>query len=306
MILSAYEKGEIMGDHEKDEALKAESSPTFDEVVSNKIIDTAAFGLTSSKQGRDERRLALALQLIKEFHPEREGSSRHRGFDETKWKSDFERAIKLADSYLRKVEDRDYDIHAYQLFEEGQQLSAEKTATRFAEAGWEDFKSKNTVAKFFDELETKMAEYADDVAERTPRLRNEKADRAYKKIVSTLQPLLESSTIREAFPDFRDLASDLLGRLVPRYEGLTREEAMEMTFKHVSFLNHCFTTEDRGTKFVRMYRPYEIFRYAELRGWKRERLTITVSVLASDFVPHPPREPKDSFRLFEEEGQDYL
>jgi len=248
--------------------------------------------------GRTERVVNLALVLLKEMPPKQVGRARTEDVSDSAWNAAFLGAMKRADTILRMVEERDYDIHAYQIFEEGLQYSAEAVSNRFKAVSWDDF-SRNTLEKFFGELREAIRDYANLQFGRIPEARNLGSSMAYDAILEAVNPLLENNDITAAFPSFSEEVTRLLERLAHRDQGLSHQEVLELTFRCHSFAEWCFPVEERGEKTVQKYRAYEILRFAQMRGWHQERLTKTVADLADDFVPNPPRDPKDSFRMFD-------
>jgi hypothetical protein len=226
-----------------------------------------------------------------------------RELSDPSWDLEFDGALKRAELLIRKLTSRDFDVHLYQVFPEGQKFTEEQISDELTRVKWRDLTSKAPISTLMADLK-KLFEK--DLRPIPHSEYSEAAQRALKTIRETLSDLWDDcDDIRTFFPRFPNEITGLLERLVSDLGayGTEFELFSELDDQH-RFFNWCFPFEMRGEIKIRRYRPHEIFRFAAMRGWLPEKLVLTLSDLAPGFVPYPPKNLHiRDFKSFEKSGK---
>ena len=271
--------------------------PKADEVAI-KAIELRAFRLAQ---------VAASLMSSRVQHFFQQGHP--RDFTDETWDLEFNSALKRAEMLMRSTMERDSDIHAYQVFREGDVLTEEQIADEFKRVLWAGLKSKLPITNLMRELKVLMEKHFEDEAAHNPFSDNQEPSDALKEVASYLEALIVDSLIEKAIPDFRKIANqfmDLLSLSIPQAAfGQTYHEWMATDIENSAFMLWCFPFEESSHGAVRKYRAHEIFRFAAKMKWREKELMITLSSLDSSFIPFPQRAHSDArFEKFDRAHHD--
>jgi hypothetical protein len=218
--------------------------------------------------------------------------------------SHFAAALKRADMLLSWAEGKQENVHAYQLFEEGETFTKLRITDIFKNAGWSSLKAKASVTNLMESLLKKCEE---DLQDR--RLNCTKAAE---------DVLLLRDTIDEAIVGaFEDYMSCSRGPMPPSIQGCCDElrscvmeklsNGLDGQFhrgrwvelcNEEAFFKWCFPEPTAGDRAERLYRPYEIFRRCAARGWETAKLVRARGQL--NCIPYPPENPRlESYQIFD-------
>jgi len=252
----------------------------------------------------------LAATLAGNFDPPQRGSQdviNNPGIAEKNLDPYFAAVLKRAETLLSWAEGKWEDIHAYQLFEEGKILTAEKIADRFKEVSWEDIHSKTTVAErmvgirqAFDDDFKAQGDFYDFINSGALALNVE----------SALTAVFEES-FGKPFEKLLPSIQGFVTRLVTMYQEIDPQEVFGPIHRNLyalneklEFLKWCFPDpreQKKATRADYLYRPHEIFRHCATRQWFSPLLSRSRTRLSNAFVPYPPANlQNEEFLLFKQ------
>lgn len=286
------------GDTSKDaeaNPVASTNSPTDQGADFKEPHPNAAIRAKTDTEIESAYRLAkLAAQLMAHRGPTAEQLKREPlGLANSKWDKDFEGALKRAQMLMDATIRNDTDIHAYQIFPEGKDFTAEGIMLEFRRAGWPGLKSKQPVIDLMGAAKVFFEERGWSIHDQFPLVDAQNQQMAWTKIRRAFEDLRESPDVIASFPNFDEAATRFTDCLFePQSRGLDNRpvsEALENSFWFTTFLGWCFIEQSskEGGVTTRRYRPHEIFRFAADQGWNSEKLIKTRSELASDFIPFP-------------------
>jgi hypothetical protein len=212
-----------------------------------------------------------------------------RDLSDPMWDSEFEGANKRAEMMIRSALKRDHDVHAYQVFKEGQLFTAEEVANELKSVGWRGLSSKIPVEKLFGSLKDQMEGYFGAMRhEGIPNLVP-----SVRRFMGVIKWLSKDSCLLRSYPSLRDAVDSFIETaLYGGEKAKSVTSAGEYYFESVSnskFLDWCFPVEVSGKNEVRRYRPHEIFRFACQHEWRTRELTHQLSKLEPAFIPYPEK-----------------
>ena len=216
-----------------------------------------------------------------------------RDFTDATWDLEFTSALKRAEMLIAGTKARDIDIHAYQVFREGDVLTEEQIADEFKRVDWSGLKSKTPVINLMRSLRGWMEEHFKQQAFLNPFNNDQESSEALRKVADCLETLIDDSLIKEAVPGFREMAGEFMNGLsesIPLVaSGQTHHEYTAADDENRAFMRWCFPFERSGKRQVRKYRPHEIFRFAVKVKCRGANLVATLSSLTKTFIPFPQR-----------------
>ena len=247
-----------------------------------------------AKADRAWRVAQLASTLMASRVKKLREAGRLRDLSDEYLDAEFSGALLRAEWLLSQAEEHEHEVGAYQVFTEGEFLTAEKIAKQFEGAGWKGLSSKVPVTRLMDELWEWMSELRDAAYEHSPMKTNEIVARAYKRVTEFLKALREDPDVQGAYPDLDDSAQKILEAVVeaPGKGGTTHGERIEHQVSIAAFTDWCFCFETKDGREVRRYRPHEIFLFAAMNGWNGEssdKLVRHRTELNAKFVPRRKR-----------------
>jgi hypothetical protein len=237
--------------------------------------------------------LAASLMSSRVQHFYQQGHP--RDLTDPTWDLEFNSALKRAEMLIRSIEERDVDIHAYQIFREGDVLTEERIADDFKRVGWAGLSSKQPVTKLMRTLRGWMEEHFAKETALNPFNNDQEISEAMRKVADCLGPLIDDSLIKDAIPDFRKMAEKFMNGLsesIPLVASShTHHEWTAAEAENEAFKCWCFPFEESVHGTVRKYRPHEIFRFAAKMKWIG---VVPLSSLAKTFMPFPQRPHLDA------------
>ena len=217
-----------------------------------------------------------------------------------RWNDEFSGALKRADMLLRRLEERDVEVKAYQIFEEGLELSEERMAYVFKDICWPGLSAKASVGKLMDELRRLAGEFLERRYNKLATLSDD-ARLAWDEVKEAIHHTGSLDYVKNTFPGFDGIATNFLKALRDNQVTPSPFESVLDADWYDRFFEWCFPFQKKDGKIVRKYRPHEIFLFAANQGWCPEKLIGKLSDLKSDFVPFPERNLySEEFRLFKE------
>ena len=216
-----------------------------------------------------------------------------RDLTDPAWDLEFNSALKRAEMLMSSTIERDSDIHAYQVFREGDVLTEEQIAAEFKLIEWDGLKSKQPITNLLSDLHAKMREHFELEEMRNPFNPDAKTTELLGKVEDCLSPFINDPSIQMCMPNFGKLVDQFMMALdesIPQVAfGQTHHEWTAAAAENGAFLEWCFPFKRSGHGEVRKYRPHEIFRFAAKMKWREEGLVVTLSSLERSFNPFPQR-----------------
>jgi hypothetical protein len=235
------------------------------------------------------RRAQVAATLMAQRLQHFQNGGLPRDLSDPAWDLEFEGASKRADMMIRSALKRDHDVHAYQVFKEGQVFTAEEIADELKSVGWKGLSSKIPVEKLLGSLKNQMEGHFGDMShEGFPNVVP-----AVRRFMGVIKWLRKDSCLLRSYPSLKDAVDSFIATAL--YGGAKANSVMsagEFYFESLSnnkFLKWCFPVEISGSNEVRRYRPHEIFRFACQHEWCSRELTYHLSKLEPDFTPYPEK-----------------
>lgn len=223
------------------------------------------------------------------------------------WDHEFAGAMKRAELILRRLTSRDYDVHVYQVFPEGEKFTEEQILNEFKRVGWKNLKSKEKTMDLMAELHVEFKSYLDEIDESFPPSSTDEIQGAIRAIRNGIDNVWATNpTVRSKFPNLSKNVASFIQQLNSDAVLLTKNEALGEIEFHRQLFDWCFPFEKRGEQQIRRYRPHELFRFAAIRGWQSDKLILTLSDLAAGFIPFPPKnlEWERNFDIFNKSDLD--
>jgi len=195
---------------------------------------------------------------------------------------------------LEKASKPDDDVHAYQIFQEGKDYSAEEIAAEFKSIEWSaKLHSTNSVSGLLKDIEKKMKGFPEAVSSQQDPV-SESAKDAIASIREGFRKMATEEAIRQGFPSF-DTSVNRFIQSLERREITCRAEVILEYGWFEFFRGWCYVRNSRGKRF----RPHEIFRLASMLEWHPDRLITTESTLKSGYKPNPRIKADAWFAAFE-------
>lgn len=252
----------------------------------------------------------LASKLMAHRVEKLRAAGRRADLSDEYFDEEFSGALLRAQWLLSQAEEHEYEVGAYQVFKEGEDLTEADIFKQFKRAGWNGLSSKVPVTDLMNELREWMGGLGKAASEHSPLTTNLIVARAYERVSRSLSALRKDCDVRDAFPRFDDSAQALLESLTDALEGdrTTQSERVEHHNWMIVFIDWCFPFETGAKRELRRYRPHEIFLFAAIKGWDAQaggggRLVRRGTDLKDKFVPGRKRATLEelyvnSFRKF--------
>ena len=257
-------------------------------------------------QERERWIAKLAIDLVAaQLGPDDRGELSAASYDDL-----FDDALRRAQRTLALMDGgafndgRDPEVHAYQLFEEGEILSEEDIMTRFKEFSWAGLSSKQPVMTLMKELRELFDAHLLQIAIPDDYFEDPMVslDRFRRSLLEYIESCVEEEQIVTRFPGFVGFLEHMSRYTEQAIQdllyGFDEPGVLYLAWlDQQAFIDWCFISESERSH--RKYRPYEAFRYAANQYWLRERLVRTRSKLAPGKVPGVVRRGC-RFQLFNE------
>lgn len=228
----------------------------------------------------------------------------------------LEEALRAAGRLAKMARSGPSDIEAYQLFEEGEQLNADKIATRFKDAGWKALTSPNSVRTLLKQIRSWHESYI-TLPPKSVSARAHSADALLREIIGGLIARMNRDHPRSD-AIVAQLAGELAGELsklhvrwrtnelkssaceLPGAPPMPHEYRTLVTnWREMSFYAWCYESRQQGQTTQNLFRPYEIFANA-LGGFPGKDQLILGKGPHWKHLPSPRRVPlAQDFRVFE-------
>jgi len=188
----------------------------------------------------------------------------------------LEEALRAAGRLAVMARSGPSDIEAYQLFEEGEQLNADKIATRFKGAGWKALTSSNSVRALLKQIRSWHGGYI-TLPPKSVSARAHSADELLREIIGGLVARMNRDHPRSDVV-VAQLACELAGELsklherwrtnelkssaheIPGAPPMPHESRSRVTnWQEMCFYAWCFEDRQQGQTTQQLFRPYEIF-----------------------------------------------
>lgn len=259
--------------------------------------------LPEEAAARREKLLKTALELLR-IKAAREKQWDVHNFDllHHEWVGSFEDAIKSADLLLRQIEERDVDIHAYQVFEKGRKYTAEEISKKFGELKWPLLTSKNTVRTDLNTIEEAMKTELDNIKAQVLSGEEKAFSEAMESFSEHIEAICRQDALSETYPALRDKLNEVRMEVRMAHAPAHHSETEPTYHRRKSFIDWCFVREKIESKpgetrqEVRRYRAFDIFLYAARSKVLEDKLTTSWSNLAESFVPYPSLDIDYAFR----------
>lgn len=235
--------------------------------------------------------LNLAIELLRLRSSNANASPLPSDFTSLKWDQAFQDALKRAELLIRKMDDPNAEVHAYQVLPPDQLITAEGIAELFKEARWSGLLSKAPVEKLLQDIHTEMgAALTGDDSTYGP---DNTAKSAYYRILESFQDLQSSDIVTLVYPHLKEELDLLVEKLEPATGFKESHAILPDNAKHREFINHCYERQRKGEQygsFIRRYRAHSIFLYASEKGLFPKKLIRSRDKLDASFIPYPTAE----------------
>lgn len=276
-------------DSEDKDASKDQNHPEVDTPVSTEEApqrkeETAA---------RRDRLLQTALELLR-IKATREKQWDVYNFDllNREWVGSFKDAIKSADLFLREFEEREEEIHAYQLFEPEEQYTAEEIGKKFDEYKWQGMSTKNTVTKELDEIRKALKNQIREIKEHALSGEDKEFSEAMLKFRDHIEKITGMNALTTIYPKLKHELQEIEANIGREYAPADFDEITPAYYDYKGFLKYCFI-EEEGPKVYR-YRAREIFLFAAKKKLLRKKLIKPLKSLSAEFISCPHVRDLDS------------
>ncbi len=247
------------------------------------------------------RLASLAATLMSDRLRELRNHGLQVDLSDSKWNIEFEGALQRANMLLRQASERNFDLFAYQVFQEGRIMTEEEITNAFKQVAWYGLKSKQPVMDLMADLKFEMEDYSELLVKDFPLSRSAVTQNAHDFISEKMTEIKNHEDVCSAHPDIDEHITRFMENVCSAYNRPTADEALDESLWIEKFQKWCFPFEKNGT--VRKYRPHEVFRFAAMKKWEDEKLIKTLADLSPSFYPHPPKNLH--FRSFEIFERDY-